>query len=159
MKYEVTTKSLGNGRIVTAVDHVASDVFMNNVRTTIIRQILDTQDQQVRDALIQIGWTPPGNSAAAQGCIVAGCCNKRAEGGFVGDVCRPCYQMLHSGRVSPHGDTFIHRLANDRIGALDIPLEPSCYDPLARGGYRRVTASDIARMEKKLAAIEAAMKL
>ena len=37
-------------------DTIFSD---NGVRERLTRQIIDTQEQQVREALIVLGWTPP----------------------------------------------------------------------------------------------------
>lgn len=34
-------------------------------------------------------------------CIVYGCQNHKGEGGFVGDICRPCYEIITKGRGSP----------------------------------------------------------
>ncbi|MFA6972807.1 MAG: hypothetical protein WC208_15595 [Gallionella sp.] len=31
----------------------------DNIRTNLIRSVFDTGEQQVRDALISLGWTPP----------------------------------------------------------------------------------------------------
>jgi len=31
----------------------------DDVRTEVYRQIMDTGEQQIRDALIKLGWTPP----------------------------------------------------------------------------------------------------
>lgn len=32
----------------------------DGVREKILRQVLDTQEQQIKEALITLGWTPPG---------------------------------------------------------------------------------------------------
>ena len=34
-------------------------------------------------------------------CIVKGCQNHREQGGFVGDLCSPCYVMLKHGTYKP----------------------------------------------------------
>lgn len=34
-------------------------------------------------------------------CIVLGCSNRRGEGGFIGDLCSPCYFILTTGKVNP----------------------------------------------------------
>lgn len=40
-------------------------------------------------------------------CLVAGCNNRMGEGTFHGSLCAPCYQMIVSGEVPLHGNTFI----------------------------------------------------
>ena len=49
-KYTVTTAPLECGKIV-------SDT--TDVHGTVMRRILDTQEQQVRQSLIALGWAPP----------------------------------------------------------------------------------------------------
>ncbi len=34
-------------------------------------------------------------------CLVKGCENQYGDGEFVGDLCRPCYNMLSEGRLIP----------------------------------------------------------
>ena len=34
----------------------------SDLRKDVVRRVLDTQDQQIRQALIELGWTPPINS-------------------------------------------------------------------------------------------------
>lgn len=34
-------------------------------------------------------------------CIVLDCKNYKGEGVFVGDICRPCYDMITKGRMNP----------------------------------------------------------
>lgn len=43
-------------------------------------------------------------------CLVKGCPNDSAYGGFVGQLCVPCHNMLTTGVVL-EGQTFIHRIA------------------------------------------------
>lgn len=33
---------------------------LDNIAAAVIRQVVDTQDQVIREALIKMGWTPPG---------------------------------------------------------------------------------------------------
>jgi hypothetical protein len=54
IRYEVTTKLLGDYTIVTEVSSVVDDVI-----TKLTRSVLNTQEVQVREALIKQGWTPP----------------------------------------------------------------------------------------------------
>ena len=42
-------------------------------------------------------------------CLVHGCTNEDSHGGFVGELCAPCHDMLTTGQVGP-GETFIHDL-------------------------------------------------
>lgn len=34
-------------------------------------------------------------------CIVHGCTNHENEGGFVGDICSPCYNIITTGNITP----------------------------------------------------------
>jgi len=43
-------------------------------------------------------------------CLVKGCRNHKHEGHFVGDLCAPCYQMLHDGYVGPSEAWFAERI-------------------------------------------------
>lgn len=52
--YELTTAPLENGQIVQELYNVEMDV-----RKIIYRSVLDTRDEQIRNALIALGWTPP----------------------------------------------------------------------------------------------------
>jgi hypothetical protein len=60
--YEVSTSYSPSGQIEQTVDLV-----FDGVRETIMRQVMNTKEQQVKDALIALGWTPPkdGQSATA----------------------------------------------------------------------------------------------
>ena len=42
-------------------------------------------------------------------CMVKGCTNKKNEGGFVGDLCSPCHEMITTGKIGS-GATFIHKM-------------------------------------------------
>ena len=52
--YEVTTTPCTDGQIVQEVDFVTE-----GIRDRVMRQVIDTREKQVRDALIALGWTPP----------------------------------------------------------------------------------------------------
>ena len=43
-------------------------------------------------------------------CIVSGCYNAKGEGGFVGDICIPCYEMIINGEAERPSTNFIHEL-------------------------------------------------
>ena len=43
-------------------------------------------------------------------CIVHGCSNHSEEGEFVGDMCKPCHDMITTGRADKPSDNFIHKL-------------------------------------------------
>lgn len=34
-------------------------------------------------------------------CIVKGCTNTSKQGEFVGDICKPCYEIITTGRNTP----------------------------------------------------------
>lgn len=57
MKYEIRTTAQ-NGLLGVQVDMVSQDLY-EDVRATITRQVIDTYDQSVREALVKLGWTPP----------------------------------------------------------------------------------------------------
>lgn len=54
--FEVITTPSSDGKITLEVNSV-----IDNKCTQIIRRVLDTQDLQVREALIKLGWAPPKN--------------------------------------------------------------------------------------------------
>jgi hypothetical protein len=53
--FKITTTPLPDGKIVQTVDCIENDTVV----AQITRRVLDTQEQQVRDALIALGWAPP----------------------------------------------------------------------------------------------------
>lgn len=55
--YDVTTNTYPNGDIEQEVVRKIGDVH-----EIILRQIMRTQDAQIRGALIKLGWTPPAQS-------------------------------------------------------------------------------------------------
>lgn len=54
-------------------------------------------------------------------CIVKGCVNHIHQGGFIGDMCVPCYEMITTGKIS-YGKTFIHDL-RDKIVKYEKLIE------------------------------------
>ena len=52
--FEVTTKIIADDKILLEVHST-----LNGIRDDVIRRVMDTQEQQIRDALITLGWTPP----------------------------------------------------------------------------------------------------
>ena len=52
--FEVTTKIIADDKILLEVHST-----LNGIRDDVMRRVMDTQEQQIRDALIQLGWTPP----------------------------------------------------------------------------------------------------
>lgn len=57
LQIKVDTHVLRNGFIEQVVTGPGIDKF--DVRQVIMRQVIDTLDNQARAALIQLGWTPP----------------------------------------------------------------------------------------------------
>ena len=55
MTIDVRTSVYPEGLIVT---EVIDDIGTCHER--LMRQVMDTKDQQIREALIKLGWTPPG---------------------------------------------------------------------------------------------------
>lgn len=45
-------------------------------------------------------------------CIVHGCTNKKEQGNFVGDICKPCYKMITEGDIEQPTNNFIGKLTN-----------------------------------------------
>ena len=56
ISYNIDTKSFSDGKILQTVDRVNN----GTVEQQIFRQVLDTKDHQIRAALINLGWVPPG---------------------------------------------------------------------------------------------------
>ena len=54
MGFEVTTKIIADDKILLEIHST-----LNGIRDDVMRRVMDTQEQQIRDALIQLGWTPP----------------------------------------------------------------------------------------------------
>lgn len=54
MKYEIRTGWDAMGKIYQDVDFIT-----NESRQAISRGVIDTQEAEVRKALIELGWTPP----------------------------------------------------------------------------------------------------
>lgn len=55
----VTTTPFADGRIVQVTDMYGQNTAGERVWETVSRRVVDTQDAQVRTALITLGWTPP----------------------------------------------------------------------------------------------------
>ena len=53
-RYIITTNTDGF-----KIDSAIEMRGMNDIRQHMTRMIIDTQDQQIRAALIKLGWTPP----------------------------------------------------------------------------------------------------
>jgi hypothetical protein len=64
MRYEVRTSFLGDGKFAQSVDLIPEMRGEQNVRETIVRQVIDTQDAQVRATLEKLGWRHDGGIAA-----------------------------------------------------------------------------------------------
>lgn len=61
MKHEIRVQST-----ITIDDMIVQDVIQSGVdqdpgRIILLRQVMNTLDAQVREALIRMGWTPPEN--------------------------------------------------------------------------------------------------
>ena len=69
LKYTVLTTPLGNGLIAQEVVQAGGDALFESVRTCITRRIIDTQDEQVRAALKELGWLPPEEAAALRSAL------------------------------------------------------------------------------------------
>lgn len=54
VSYRVNTTLLDNGQIVQETERV-----QGGAHETVMRQVMDTYDEQIRQALIALGWTPP----------------------------------------------------------------------------------------------------
>lgn len=54
MKYKIDTEILSDGRILSEVK-----CEFDGVMQTLYRQVLCTQEESVKAALIELGWTPP----------------------------------------------------------------------------------------------------
>lgn len=58
-EYRINTQVFADGKITQQSELV--DDHLPSLRD-IARRVIDTQDQQIREALIKLGWTPPGES-------------------------------------------------------------------------------------------------
>lgn len=56
LKYEVVTTPFENGDIMQE-----TNLLRDGLREQLTRTLIRTQDQQIKDALISLGWTPPGD--------------------------------------------------------------------------------------------------
>ena len=54
--FEIVTTPKETGEIVQEIFSVHDDI-----RSLITRRVMDTSEQQIREALIRLGWTPPPN--------------------------------------------------------------------------------------------------
>lgn len=61
MKYLTSVVPLDDGRIISTLK-LDYEIAYENIRDIILRQVLDTNEEQVRQALIKLGWTPPAPS-------------------------------------------------------------------------------------------------
>lgn len=59
-RYDISVVAFDNGVLVAKVDDMIGDMRLN-----IMHQVLDTQDQMIRSALIELGWTPPPTGPGA----------------------------------------------------------------------------------------------
>jgi hypothetical protein len=57
MQYEIVTQLLADDRIAQDVN-VVNDT-LPPIHETIIREVFNIREQQLREALIKLGWTPP----------------------------------------------------------------------------------------------------
>lgn len=60
-KFKIDTFVLNN-KIVTEIIGLADDIMGSTVR-----KVIDLQDKQIRNALIQLGWTPPETNSKTKG--------------------------------------------------------------------------------------------
>lgn len=58
IRYQARTVTLLNGRLDQIVEGIHSN-GVEEIRTVITRRIIDTMEQQTREALIALGWAPP----------------------------------------------------------------------------------------------------
>jgi len=52
--YKIECTIQADGKILQELGY-----FSDGIYTNIVRQVIDTQEQQIRDALVKLGWTPP----------------------------------------------------------------------------------------------------
>ena len=107
--YEYDVNITPAGAILREVTYVEP----GNIRTNIMREVIDTTDRLTRGALIDLGWSPPPAPSLPKKCLVDGCTNTSSQGKFNGDPCMPCHTMLTTGNIKS-GATFIHDL-RDRM--------------------------------------------
>lgn len=103
--YEYDVSTTPGGSIVRRITEVEPD----GVCHQILAQVFDTVEQQSRDALVKLGWTPPATATFHHKCVVKGCNNYKGSGRFVGDLCAPCHHMLTTGNAAFNA-TFVGEL-------------------------------------------------
>lgn len=59
--YRIDTKIMPDGKIVQELSEV-----MDDMKQTLLRSVMDTKEQQTREALIRLGWTPPQENPDAK---------------------------------------------------------------------------------------------
>lgn len=62
------------------------------------------------------------NNESDKKCIVAGCVNHTSQGPFVGDLCKPCYKYLTTGKIGPT-DSFLGDMQKEIDGLKRLVLE------------------------------------
>lgn len=62
LRYEVIPST--NGSMICVQTDLVHEVGGETVRETLTRQLIDAQDATLRASLIQLGWTPPPETAA-----------------------------------------------------------------------------------------------
>lgn len=61
INYKITTNSTNEGLIVQEVYSIH-----DRIHSQVIRYVINTREQQIQEALIALGWTPPQSTTGAK---------------------------------------------------------------------------------------------
>lgn len=75
-------------------------------------------------------------------CIVKGCSNHRSEGVFVGNLCRPCHDMITTGELGP-SDSFLGKIYDEEINRERLKFKPG--PPMTEDELRSLKPGDVVR--------------
>ena len=76
-------------------------------------------------------------------CLVKGCKNQKGQGGFIGEICSPCYDILVSGKIKPSNAWFVKLIEGN---TMNIKHTENAFNDL-----NEMWREEMERMEEALA--------